>query len=367
MDTNFLTKADSRLSAIGISCSTIAPYFIISHVFNLFPEFKNKKMKNFLSKMFLGTAVLYSSLSTSFAQTDQLTALKDIQDGTEFVEYWGVQKDAAGYTGSLQNVNSGEPKVFYLVHMNNVLNEIGTLSLETKKPSEKSTESNYLRPNHPTQASLFARHYKAPSYLILGGLIYRFKESSKEDVIKGNFKIDNIYEPKSNLDVKEKQNGFMVLLKTQKKSTINKPVCKSKLISDTDHIQVIKNYFKAMELKQTEATKNFTAEQKSKFEKIKVLEKERENKILKTAAEDRAKYIPKGKNDSDDKITLINNTGRSICIVQGGSSKSVGSGTTKFSCSDDIYYGVMNGNNCSSTKGNLIVSKGSCGKTITLK
>lgn len=324
-------------------------------------------MKNNLSKLAMGFVMTAMTVVSVQAQTDQLRALKNIPDGTEFVEYWGVEKDEMGYTGTVAKENSGEPQVFHFAHLNNVLDELGTFQLVKQMPASKSHESNYYRPNHPTKPSLFAVHYKAPVYVMLDGLIYEFKATTKEEVLKGNFKIEHIYEPKVQSETKENQNSFMVLLKTQKKSNINKPVCKSKAISDKDHYQIIKDYFAAMQPIQEEATKNFTSAEVEKFDKIKVLEQERVDKILKKAAEDRAKYIPAGNSSSNDKVSIVNNTGHSVCIVQGGTSKSIGSGTTKFSCNEAIYYGVKDGNNCTSTKGGLIISSGSCGKSITLE
>ncbi|WKK87065.2 hypothetical protein QYS48_09725 [Marivirga arenosa] len=68
-------------------------------------------------------------------------------------------------------------------------------------------------------------------------------------------------------------------------------------------------------------------------------------------------------------VTLKNESGGTICVTTGGSSKTIGpGGSSSFQCSKDIYYGQMNGNTCSTTKGSLIVSANqSCGDTITVQ
>ncbi|CAG5081685.1 hypothetical protein [Parvicella tangerina] len=68
-----------------------------------------------------------------------------------------------------------------------------------------------------------------------------------------------------------------------------------------------------------------------------------------------------------DEIIIINNTGKGVCLVQGGSSQTIGS-QEDFDCDDDIYYGVMDGNNCTSNKGSKIADADTdCGRTITLE
>lgn len=70
---------------------------------------------------------------------------------------------------------------------------------------------------------------------------------------------------------------------------------------------------------------------------------------------------------SSNEIIIVNNTGKGVCIVQGGSSRTIGSKET-YDCDDDIYYGIMNGSNCTSSKGSKIASAdGDCGRTITIE
>ncbi|MCB9188366.1 MAG: hypothetical protein H6599_03685 [Flavobacteriales bacterium] len=83
-----------------------------------------------------------------------------------------------------------------------------------------------------------------------------------------------------------------------------------------------------------------------------------------------SKYSSSSNSSSDNnssEIIIINNTGKGVCIVQGGTSQTIGS-KEEFDCDDDIYYGVMNGNNCTSSKGAKIAdADGDCGKMITLE
>lgn len=66
-------------------------------------------------------------------------------------------------------------------------------------------------------------------------------------------------------------------------------------------------------------------------------------------------------------ITIKNNTGKSVCIAHYGGSTSIGNGSSEsFSCRD-LFYGVMQGANCTGTKGAKIADKETdCGRTITL-
>lgn len=71
--------------------------------------------------------------------------------------------------------------------------------------------------------------------------------------------------------------------------------------------------------------------------------------------------------DEKSEIIIINNTGKGVCLVQGGTSQTIGS-QEDFDCDDDIYYGVMDGNHCKSIKGSKIADADSdCGRTITLE
>lgn len=71
--------------------------------------------------------------------------------------------------------------------------------------------------------------------------------------------------------------------------------------------------------------------------------------------------------NKSDKITIVNKTGKSVCVAHYGGSKSIGNGSSEtFSCRD-IYYGIMEGANCTGKKGAKIADKeDDCGKTITL-
>jgi len=68
-------------------------------------------------------------------------------------------------------------------------------------------------------------------------------------------------------------------------------------------------------------------------------------------------------------VTIKNESGGTICVTTGGSSRTIGpGGSSSFSCSGDVYYGQMSGNTCSTTKGSLIVgANSSCGQTVTVR
>lgn len=72
-------------------------------------------------------------------------------------------------------------------------------------------------------------------------------------------------------------------------------------------------------------------------------------------------------NSTSSEITIKNNTGKSVCIAHSGGSTSIGNGSSEsFSCRD-LYYGVMQGANCTGTKGAKIADEeGDCGRTIVL-
>ena len=70
---------------------------------------------------------------------------------------------------------------------------------------------------------------------------------------------------------------------------------------------------------------------------------------------------------TSSEITIKNNTGKSVCISHYGGSTSIGNGSSEsFSCRD-LFYGVMDGANCTGTKGAKIADEDDdCGRTISL-
>lgn len=306
------------------------------------------------------------------AQVDQLTAMKNIKDGTEFVRYYDVTKGTAGvpdgYTGKVSLQNGGTPKVFYLSHMNNIAGEIGSFRLEDEFIKEKKSNDLYRKPDHPTAPMLFAFPFDAPVFIFIEDRIYEIKKTSPAKVKSGDFKIEHVYITKESHDDKKNSVPFMKRLKSQKGKETNKPLSMNKLIAEIDHYAILETYIKSMTEKQKTATNSLTAEQKAKFEKMDNLYQLRRDSILKKAAEDRAslKFADSGNNNN--KVIVINNTGKSVCLVQGGSSRSFTS-KESFNCKEPVYYGVTTdgGRNCTSQKAGVAVQSGQCGREVILR
>jgi len=311
-----------------------------------------------MKKILLVGIVLLNMLSVN-AQIDQLTALKKIPEKTIFTEYWGIYKEPDGYTGTAYEAT------VQMSYKNNVIDKVGSYYLTKDYVGNKKPDPAQPKPDHPTKPALFYSSFTGKGMVIIDSLIYEFERGEKENILNGDFKIESIYEIKPK--VEQKKVSFMKALKSQKKSKSGKPICYSKKIAYTDHIKVLKEYFIAMKKIQEEATKNFTPEQKKEIALIKAIEEGDEEARMKLVGEDWAKTHSNNEEGNSNEIIIINNTGHSVCVVQGGSSTSLTSGRNKFSCFNDIYYGVKDGNNCTSTKGTLIVAKDKCGTTITLK
>lgn len=304
------------------------------------------------------------------AQEDQIATMKNIEDGTEFVKYYDINKGTAGvpdgYTGKVSKSNDGNPKVYYLSHMNDISGEIGSFRLEDEFVEKKESKDLYRKPDHPTAPMLFAFPFDAPVFIFIEDRIYELKKTSASKVKSGDFKIEHVYITKESHEDKKNSVPFMKRLKSQKGKETNKPLSMNKVIAEIDHYSILKEYIKSMTSKQEKAT--LTAEQKSKFEDMEMRYQMRRDSILKKAAEDRASLRFADSGNNNNKVIVINNTGRSVCLVQGGSSRSFTS-KESFNCKEPVYYGVTTdgGRNCTSQKAGVAVQSGQCGREVILR
>jgi len=75
-----------------------------------------------------------------------------------------------------------------------------------------------------------------------------------------------------------------------------------------------------------------------------------------------------GSDNASDEITIVNETGKSVCVAHSGGSTSINNGSSEeFSCRD-LYYGIMDGAHCTGKFGSKIADEeNNCGGTITLE
>lgn len=304
------------------------------------------------------------------AQTDQITALREIPDLTEYVQFFNIKKAPKGYyKGSIKKQNDGNEQSFYLIHRKNLIGEIGTFFLRDERFKNsftgdaefrrKESRFSYHEPNHPTKGSYFARTFgDDPVYIFLDGLIYQISyKTKKEQLESGNFKIEYVYQKKSEYEQKSNRNKLMVQLK-------NEGICISKAISDRDHYALLKAYI--AEMKAAEETEVWTAEQKKRYEELARREQYRRDSFLTKSIEDRKNLQFASSSDrGKDKVTVVV-TGRKVCLIQGGRGYMVNT-RQEFDCDEDVYYGtIQDGRNCTLNKQGVAVPKGKCGQTIEL-
>lgn len=306
----------------------------------------------------------------AWAQTDQITALREIPDLTEYVKFFNVKKAPKGYyKATIQKQNDGGEKPYFLIHRKNLIGELGSFFLKDEdfknditgdaEFRRKELRHSYHTPNHPTKGGYFFRNFRDdPVYIFLDGLIYQLeRRTTKEQVESGNFTIDYIYQKKSEYEKKSNQHKFMQRLK-------NEGICVSKAVSDRDHYALLKAYITKM--KAAEETEEWTAEQKKRYEELAQREQYRRDSFLTKSIEDRKNLKFADSDDrGKDQVTVIV-TGGKVCLIQGGSGRMVNS-TATFDCDEDIYYGtIQDGRNCTLTKQGLAVPKGRCGQEIEL-
>jgi len=281
----------------------------------------------------------------TMAQVDQLTALKNIAEKTEFVAIkldWG--SDGKMYTYP-------QSKLRVLSYKNDDIGNTGSFYLNESYIARKDADPAQERPNHPSKPSIFYSTFTGTGSIIIGQMVYVLERNKLKNILDGDFKIAAFYEIKSQ-DKKE--------YKKQLKG-------RSTNLLTIDHNKVLKEYFAAMKKIQENASKNMSEADKEDAEATKRIQEEKEKSRMQVVANDWEKSHTKDGKEGANQIIIVNDTGHGVCVVQGGSSTTLSSGRNKFSCNDNIYYGVMKGSTCTTSKGNLLVGKDSCGKTITLE
>ncbi len=301
------------------------------------------------------------------AQVDQKTALSETTHGKEYYQFYDIANSEEGYSGDkIENP-------YLISHRNNVIGELSFFYMDRDLMEVKNIKGNPSDPksDHYTKPSFQYRPANGKGMLILDGLIYEFEETKMEDLLAGKFKIKYIYVPKEIVDTKDDNVAFMKRLKYQKKTGFI--LSTSKAIADIDHNSKIAEYLKAMKPIQKKATASLTAEEKKNIQKIKEIRQKKIDEMnarlareAKIRAERRKAENGNNSSGGSDEVTIINETGRSVCLVQGGSSTSFTS-KESFDCDEPVYWGVKKGNNCTSDKRGIAVSAGQCGKEVVLR
>lgn len=294
--------------------------------------------------------VIYITVFNSTAQIDQLTALKNIPEKTEFVECsidWASDGKMIVYPKSM-------PKI--LSYKNNDIGETASFYLNQNYIANKEAEPAQPRPNHPMKPSLFYSTFTGVGKVIMGSMIYEFKRNKLENILDGNFKIAAIYEVKSE-DKKE--------LKMQLKG-------KSTNLTTIDHNKVLKEYFSEMKKVQENASANMSDSDIEKAAEAKRIQEEKERARMGQVSAD----FNKGKEASPVKVAFKNNSTQNICIVEVKSNGDVfthsvhSNDQDAWSCSSSYYYALDKNGHCGSSqsRGELIVGEGAgCNQTIVIK
>lgn len=328
-----------------------------------------------MKKKVLAFTLLTSLLAINAeGQVDQKTALGETPDGEEYYQFYGIDHfEDIGYSGKKKEA------IHYISHQNNVLGELSYFFIDDEKLNSKDIKGNAGDPkvDHYVEPSLVYTPMNGIGRLILDGLIYEFERNKMENILSGDFTINYIYVPRSVVDNKDDKVKFIQGFKDQKKAG-GTPLSISKTVKHGNHIEKIKEYFSKMQKKQKEANANLTAEQKENIAKIDEIrnssEADRKKIVAKHEAEMRKqrKEVEEMQNrnraGSKDQVTIINETGRGVCLVQGGSSTSFTS-KESFDCDEPVYWGVTTdgGRNCTSNTKGIAVSAGQCGKEVVLK
>lgn len=317
------------------------------------------------------TFSLVSSLLTVqvSAQVDQKTAMAETNHGDEYYQFHSIDKDDVGYAGEKRE------KTYYISHQNNVIGEPSYFYMDYEVLESKDISGSPGDPksDHYTKPSLVYTPRNGKGTLILDGIIYEFEDSKMDKLLSGEFKIKYIYVAKAVADHKDDKMGFMKRLKHQKNTGFI--LSMSKTIAETNHEEKIKAYLKEMKPIQEKATAGFTDEDKNNINKIKEIRQKKIDEINARVAKEQkilAERRKAGKGNSSsggsNEVIIINETGRSVCLVQGRSSTSFTS-KESFDCDEPVYYGVTTdgGRNCTSDKRGIAVSAGQCGKEVVLR
>jgi len=286
------------------------------------------------------------------AQTDQITALKNISEKTEFVQCtidWTSD-------GSIITYPKSELKV--LSYKNNDIGETGSFYLSKSYIAKKEADPAQQRPNHPTKPSIFYSSFTGIGSVIIGTTVYEFKRNKLENLQNGNFTIKNIYEVASD-DSK--------VLKKQLKG-------KSSNLLEADHNKLVKEYILAMKAIQNDASNNMSDEEMKKAAKAKRIQEEKERKrMVKVSADFNA-----GKEATPVKVAFKNNTAKNICIVEVKSNKDVTTHTVKandqdaWGCSSTYFYATDKYGYCNTTEdfswnSPIVSPQEGCNQTILIK
>lgn len=303
----------------------------------------NKIVLTFLS-IILSTVFIY-------AQVDQLTALKNIAEKTEFIQY------RISYASDGKLVISPQSTLVVLSYKHNDIGKVGSFYLNESYIAKKEPDPAQGRPDHPTKPAIFFSTFTGVGDVIIGNLVYSFKRNKKENILNGDFKIEKIYEVKS----QDKK-----IYKGQLKG-------KSESIKGIDHSKIVKDYFVAMKKIQENASNTMSDADKEEAALAKKIQEEKEKeRMVKVSAD-----FDKGKQASPTKVALKNTTSKNICIVKVDSNGDKSTYTIHsnnhdaFPCNASYYYAIDKNGYCggdNKSLGALIVNKDSaCNQTIELK
>lgn len=294
----------------------------------------------------------------------QLDILRELGEGTEFKEYYGIFKGDDGKWKGTPYKAISILKFEYNMH-----EKLSAFSMIDKETGKKSIYKSYgyMLPNHYTEPSMF--HIEGPNkgFLYIDGLFYSL-EGVKDPNAVSKIKIEFILIPEKK---KEEDTGKKKKLTMKERMAAAKAMMKEtgptvpKEIADKDHIAIITKYLADMKPIQEKATASFSSENKQEILDIEKAAADFLKLRQKQSREYAARLNAQKGNGTASNYTVKNTSSSSIQIITGSGSTTTLSagGKTTYICSTDVYY-CVGGN----SKGSLIADGDqSCGKTISIQ
>jgi uncharacterized protein YdaT len=339
-----------------------------------------------MKKIYLILLATVVCMGQIMSQKDLYKAIKDIGEEAVYIQYITLTP----YAGGTRIENTGARVTLEIV--NNPFGipwgaEAYYSSTVEGKPKEYASNHSffydgYWNTDHYTHPSFIRHSRSGRGYAMIDSVLFYFDNISKDG---SSFKIRNIFipeievaggeaktsKPKKGKKLSLKQR--MEAVKMKMASKLGSPMWNK--ASKMNLEESVKAYFKKMKARQSAHT--YSAKELKEIQGQKDALKKNAKNIK--AYNDSIKATPeyqemlarrsranKGSSESSKKVTIKNNSSKSIDIMASAGPRisSIPGGSSRtFDCNRDLYLGYMDGT--VNKKGSLIYGKNSgCGKTI---
>lgn len=281
-----------------------------------------------------GIIAIFTLISMSIsAQQNQLDALRDFGEGSEFKAYYAIKKAGDKYTAAALDSK------YKLEFINNMHDKLSTFQLVYADDGKVVINSGFgwIFPNHYTKPSLFVAD-NGTAYLALEGVLYSLKglkSAEKTD----DFTIEKIY-----ISTAKKEAAKKMSMK-EKLAALKAGASLPSEISDRDHHAIIKDYLASMLPIQKEATTKFTADEKAEIAAINKSDANHDAEVTKKNAEFwNSEQGQKKLAEMNEAPTILrNDTGSEIWVCIGSASIKMAPGDTEefaYSVGGTVYLGT---------------------------